>query len=134
NPNRRPDEAEPVRDFCAHHHIPMVEVATTTDPVALQAIEAIKPDLLVHAGAGLVRQPLLVLSRLGMINAHMGLLPLYRGLNVTEWTAFNGDPIGCTVQMIDQGIDTGDIIIVRPVDVREARDIAGLMAIVDAAQ
>ncbi len=64
----------------------------------------------------------------------MGILPFYRGMNVTEWAAFNGDPIGCTVHLIDKGIDTGDIILVRPVAPEGADDIAALRATVDAAQ
>jgi len=69
-----------------------------------------------------------------MINAHMGILPFYRGMNVTEWAAFNGDPIGCSVHLIDEGIDTGDIIAIRPVDAADADDIASLRALVDDAQ
>jgi folate-dependent phosphoribosylglycinamide formyltransferase PurN len=125
---------EPVLAFCARRGIRAIEVETLTSPAALEAVAALSPDLLVHAGAGIIRLPLLRLSRLGMVNAHMGLLPFYRGMNVTEWAAFNGDPIGCTVHLIDQGIDTGDIVVVHPVDACGATDIASLRASVDAAQ
>jgi folate-dependent phosphoribosylglycinamide formyltransferase PurN len=121
-------------EFCAGLRIPTLEVESLTSQSALEAIEAIQPDLLVHAGAGIIRRPPLATSRLGMINAHMGILPFYRGMNVTEWAAFNGDPIGCSVHLIDEGIDTGDIIIVRPVDAGGANSIASLRTLVDDAQ
>ena len=105
-----------------------------TSQPALAAIEAIQPDLLVHAGAGLIRRPLLAVSRLGMINAHMGILPFYRGVNVAEWAAFNGDPIGCSVHLIDDGIDTGDILAIRQVEAARADSIASMRALVNAAQ
>jgi hypothetical protein len=123
-----------VAEYCAGLGIPLCEVESLTSPSALAAIEALQPDLLVHAGAGIIRRPLLALSRLGMINAHMGILPFYRGMNVAEWAAFNGDPVGCSVHVIDEGIDTGDIIAVRPVDAGRATDIATLRALVDDAQ
>ena len=74
------------------------------------------------------------MPRLGTLNAHMGLLPMYRGMNVAEWAALNGEPVGCTVHFIDPGIDTGAIVAVRPVDTSDVASIAGLRARVDAAQ
>lgn len=133
-PSTNQPEPEPVLAFCAHRGVRTIEVETLDSPAALTAIEAIGPDLLVHAGAGIIRPPLLTLSRLGMVNAHMGILPFYRGMNVTEWAAFNGDPIGCTVHLIDHGIDTGDILILRLVDASGANGIISLRAAVDAAQ
>ena len=121
-------------EFCAGQGIATCEVDSLTSQPALAAIEAIQPDLLVHAGAGIIRRPLLAVSRLGMINAHMGILPFYRGVNVAEWAAFNGDPIGCSVHLIDDGIDTGDILAIRQVDAARADSIASLRALVNAAQ
>ena len=133
-PNADQTEPESVVDYCASRGIHAIVVDTLASAAGVQAVAALDPDLLVHAGAGIIRQPLLDASRLGMVNAHMGILPSYRGMNVTEWAAFNGDPIGCTVHLIDQGIDTGDIILVRPVTADGVDDIAELRAIVDAAQ
>jgi folate-dependent phosphoribosylglycinamide formyltransferase PurN len=121
-------------EFCAGLGIPTLELESLTSQSVLSALEAIQPDLLVHAGAGIIRRPLLATSRLGMINAHMGILPFYRGMNVAEWAAFNGDPVGCSVHLIDDGIDTGDIIIIRPVDASHVDSTASLRALVDDAQ
>src|SRR5438128_5212353 len=71
---------------------------------------------------------------LGTLNAHMGILPHYRGMNVTEWARFNGDPVGCTVHLIDPGIDTGDILCVRAVNVNDGVNIPQLRTLVDRAQ
>jgi folate-dependent phosphoribosylglycinamide formyltransferase PurN len=125
---------EPVAEFCAARGIRTIEVKTLDAPSELAPIREVQPDLFVHAGAGIIRPPLLAISRLGMINAHMGILPFYRGMNVSEWAAFNGDPIGCSVHLIDQGIDTGDILVIRPINAADATNIAALRALVDAAQ
>ena len=51
--------------------------------------------------------------RLGILNAHIGILPKYRGRCVAEWSILQGDPIGVTVFFIDSGIDTGERIVLR---------------------
>jgi methionyl-tRNA formyltransferase len=65
----------------------------------------------VLVGADLVPPPVLAVPRLGTINAHYGLLPAYRGMNVTEWSVLRGDPVGVTVHLVDPGVDTGDILL-----------------------
>src|SRR6266851_5667457 len=67
-----------------------------------------------------MRSPLLRWSRelfsafrLGILNAHIGILPKYRGRCVVEWSVLQGDPTGVTVFFIDSGIDTGGRIVLR---------------------
>jgi folate-dependent phosphoribosylglycinamide formyltransferase PurN len=55
-------------------------------------------------------------------------------MNVAEWAAFNGDPVGCTVFWVDQGIDTGPIVVTRRVDAAGCRSIDELRARVDESQ
>lgn len=123
-----------VRSWCARAGIPVVEVDSFDSPDALQAIRDLKPDLFVFAGGAILRGPLLAIPRLGTLNAHMGLLPFYRGMNVAEWACFHGDAVGCTVHLIDPGIDTGEILCVRPVPIDGARSVAALRDAVDDAQ
>jgi methionyl-tRNA formyltransferase len=68
------------------------------------------------------------------MNAHMGLLPAYRGMNVAEWAALEGAPVGCTVHLIDTGIDTGAILAVWEVDIAGCGSVAALRDAVDRAQ
>jgi folate-dependent phosphoribosylglycinamide formyltransferase PurN len=123
-----------VSAFCEAEGIPLIRVRSLVDPADLERIRALQPDVAVHAGAGILRDEVLGIPRLGTLNAHMGLLPMYRGMNVSEWAALEGNPVGCTVHFIDPGIDTGPIIAVREVDSSAARSIAELREIVDRAQ
>jgi folate-dependent phosphoribosylglycinamide formyltransferase PurN len=120
--------------FCRRHNIPVLEVARLDAPSATALVQALQPDLAIHAGAGILRPSVLSIPRLGTLNAHMGILPQYRGMNVTEWARFNGDPVGCTVHLIDPGIDTGDILCVRAVNVNDAINIPQLRTLVNQAQ
>jgi folate-dependent phosphoribosylglycinamide formyltransferase PurN len=123
-----------VRALCRSRGIPIVEVDSLDSADTLERIRALTPDVFVFAGGAILRRPLLEIPRLGTLNAHMGLLPFYRGMNVVEWASFHGDPIGCSVHQIDPGIDTGDILCIRSVSVDGARSVAELRQRVDDAQ
>jgi len=123
-----------VTTFCTQRGIPIVDVGWLDAPEAVATIQALAPDLAVHAGAGILRERLLAIPRLGTLNAHMGILPPYRGMNVAEWALLCGDVVGCTVHLIDKGIDTGDILCCRPVAVESVASVSELRSKVDEAQ
>ena len=126
--------ATDVLTYCRSRGIAVLETGPLDSAEAIAAIKAIHPDLGIHAGAGLLRGPLIDSFRLGVLNAHMGLLPAYRGMNVAEWAAFEGMPVGCSVHLIDAGIDTGPILATRQVDIAGCRSVAALRDAVDHAQ
>jgi len=113
---------------------PVVHVTSLNSAEGLEAVRRLAPDLAVHAGAGILRAPLLAIPRLGTLNAHMGLLPHYRGMNVAEWAAMTSGPVGCTVHLVDPGIDTGPILAIHQVDCSAVGSIAELRALVDRSQ
>jgi folate-dependent phosphoribosylglycinamide formyltransferase PurN len=123
-----------VLTYCRSHGIAVLETGPLDSADAVAAIKARGPDLGIHAGAGLLRPPLIDAFRLGVLNAHMGLLPAYRGMNVAEWAALDGAPVGCTVHLIDSGIDTGVILAMQEVEIAGCRSIAALRDTVDRAQ
>jgi methionyl-tRNA formyltransferase len=92
--------------------IPVVYCKDLNDPVVVQGLEKIKPDLVVFTGGGLIRKDVLARSGLGVINCHMGVLPGYRGRDVVEWPLLQSrfDCVGLTVHFMDEGVDTGDIL------------------------
>ena len=120
--------------FCRRNAIPFLEIDPLDSPKSLEVIRKLQPDLAIHAGAGILRTQTLAIPTMGTLNAHMGLLPFYRGMNVAEWAALNGDPVGCSVHWVDAGIDTGNIICVRVIEPNGCHSIAELRAAVDEAQ
>lgn len=89
----------------------------------IRAIRTYSPDILIYCSGGILRQRLLISPRIGVLNAHMGFLPKYRGMNVLEWSLFYNDPIGVTVHFINAGIDTGEIILKRGIECTEGDTI-----------
>ncbi len=123
-----------VPGYCRSRGIAFLETGPLDSADAAALIKALGPDLGIHAGAGLLRRPLIDAFRLGVLNAHMGLLPAYRGMNVAEWAALEGAPVGCTVHLIDTGIDTGPILATQEVAIAGCGSIAALRGAVDRAQ
>jgi methionyl-tRNA formyltransferase len=80
-----------------------------------RALQALQVDLMVLAGAPIVRAPILEVPRIGTINAHQGALPRFRGMNVIEWTVFEGHAPAISVHFVDPGVDTGDVIVTEPI-------------------
>jgi methionyl-tRNA formyltransferase len=70
-------------------------------------------DLLVSMSFNQIfKKSILESTKKGAINCHAGALPFYRGRNVLNWVLINGEnEFGITVHFIDEGIDTGDIIL-----------------------
>ncbi len=80
-------------------------------PKTLAYLERHQPDLALHAMGVIYREHLIRRCGLGILNAHIGKLPKYRGRSVMEWSILCGDVTGVTVFFIDAGIDTGPKIV-----------------------
>ena len=78
-------------------------------------LEALQPDaILVVAYGRIIPRWMLDLPRLGNLNLHGSLLPKYRGAAPVQWALANGEhAIGVTTMRLDEGLDTGDILLQR---------------------
>ncbi len=71
-----------------------------------------KPDLLVVYGTSILKNRVIEIPKLGVLNAHHSILPDYKGNFVEFWQVYNRDynSAGITIHFINIGVDTGDII------------------------
>ena len=79
----------------------------------IEKIKNIKPDVICVVAYGkIIPKEILEIPRLGCINVHGSLLPKYRGAAPIQWAVLNGDKkTGITTMFMDEGMDTGDIIL-----------------------
>ena len=57
-------------------------------------------------------------AKYGCINVHASLLPKYRGAAPIQWSVINGDKeTGVTIMQMDEGLDTGDILLVKKTNI-----------------
>jgi len=86
----------------------------------------LKHDIVVLGGARILRKEVIDMPTIGILNAHPGLLPQYRGLDAIEWAILNGDDVGVTVHLVDEGIDTGPIVIKEKLEIQPENRLADL--------
>ena len=120
------DRPLPVCDLIKETETQYIEVDRFDGSDAMEAIARLRPHYLVMGGAGIVKDPLLSAAAGGMINAHPGLLPEYRGLDPVLWSVWNNCPVGATLHVISEGIDEGPILMRRALEAIEVSSILEL--------
>lgn len=70
-------------------------------------------DLGIQGGTGIIDKSIINKYKLGILNFHPGLLPEYRGCSAPEWQIFENRKVYSTCHLIDENIDTGDIVEIK---------------------
>lgn len=91
-------------------------VKSHNSPECVRIMEELQPEVLVLRGCGIIKKQVLDVPKFGTINPHYALLPAYRGMDVTEWSAIHGDPIAVSVHTVNQGVDTGAVLKSREIE------------------
>jgi Formyl transferase len=78
---------------------------------SIERIRRLAPQIGLHSMEVIYRDPVIAASGMGILNAHIGMLPDFRGRSVFEWSLLYGRTTGTTVFFIDGGIDTGSRIV-----------------------
>lgn len=77
-------------------------------------------DIALHRLYGIIRSNLFNNSGLGILNDHVGFLPFLRGWSTIEYAILFGFPIASTIHFVDEGVDTGKIIKVFPLEIKKS--------------
>ena len=95
-------------------------MASINSDEAIRRIQSYQPDLLVSIGGNQIfGKKLIAAAPRGMLNLHTALLPQYRGLMPTFWVLKNEEQeTGVSVFFVDEGIDSGDILVQRRVAIQ----------------
>jgi methionyl-tRNA formyltransferase len=111
----------PVKQVAEKAGIRVFQPAKLKDPATQEFLSPYRPDAMVVVAYGRIIPPWMIdLPRLGCINLHASLLPKYRGAAPIQWALMRGERVtGVTTMMIDPGMDTGDILLQREVEIRE---------------
>jgi len=110
----------PVKVIAQEHHLTLFQPARL-DERFLEAIVPLRPDLLVVVAFGqIIPGEVLNAAVWGGINIHASLLPRYRGSAPIQWAIINNETTtGITTMFMDEGLDTGPILLQQEVDIRE---------------
>jgi methionyl-tRNA formyltransferase len=99
---------------------PILQPLRIKDQQAIEDIGVLKPDVVVVMAYGqILPRDVLEIPKIACLNLHASLLPRWRGAAPIQAAIGKGDPeTGITVMHMDEGLDTGDILLQRRIDIR----------------
>lgn len=102
----------PVKECALSYGIPVMQPVRIREEEAAKELFGYEADVIVVVAFGqILPKEILEWPKYGCINVHASLLPKYRGAAPIQWAVIDGEEIsGVTIQKMDEGIDTGDII------------------------
>lgn len=111
----------PVKACALAHGIEVYQPERVRNEECIEYLRSYEPDIIIVEAFGqLIPKVILDMPRYGCVNVHASLLPKYRGAAPIQWAVINGDPVtGVTTMRMDEGLDTGDMIMKREVALRE---------------
>lgn len=118
-PPDRGSKLDPLKDAALAAGVKVFQPAHLRNPEAYEAMVSLKADLGVLAFVtDIVPPKVFDAPKLGSICYHPSILPRYRGASAINWAVINGETeTGLTIFWVDEGIDTGDILLQKKVEI-----------------
>ena len=111
----------PVKEFALEHDIPVYQPKTLRDGSFQEVLDEIQPEMIIVAAFGKILPPyILEYPKYGCICAHGSILPRFRGAAPIQRAIMEGEKkTGITAMYMDDGIDTGDMILTHTCEITE---------------
>ncbi len=111
----------PVKELALKYDIPVYQPLKLRQGDSYDILKEINPDVIIVVAYGqILPANILELPEYGCVNIHASLLPRYRGAAPIQWCVINGEKkSGVTSMKMDVGLDTGDMLIQKEIDIGE---------------
>jgi folate-dependent phosphoribosylglycinamide formyltransferase PurN len=115
-------------EYFTRKNIPILTTARPYSEDTINRIKSFNPDVMVLIGGfGIIKKPLLDLSKNGIISYHHGNMRKYRGQPPCFWELFNGEKeMGITVQRLNAGLDCGEPIVEKTIPISRSDTLHSL--------
>ena len=102
----------PVKETALELGIPVFQPKKVRDPECIEELRKYHADIMVVIAFGqILPKEILEMTPYGCVNVHASLLPAYRWAAPIQWAVINGEKVsGVTTMQMDEGLDTGDMI------------------------
>ena len=109
----------PIKILADSHGIPVYQPERIKNEEWVNRIIALNPDVIVVVAYGqILSKAILEAPKYGAINVHASLLPKYRGAAPLNWAIVRGESVsGITTMQMDVGLDTGDMLLKKEVEI-----------------
>lgn len=111
----------PIKEKALEHNLQVFQPSSLKDIKTVELIKEMNPDVIVVVAYGqILTKEVLEIPALGCINVHGSLLPKYRGAGPIQWAIIHGEKTtGITTMYMEEGLDTGDMILKEEVSIGE---------------
>ncbi len=111
----------PVKVVALENSIPVLQPPKIKDENFYKIIRDISPDIICVVAYGkIIPKDILEIPPYGCVNVHASLLPKYRGAAPINWAIIKGEKVtGVTTMLMDEGMDTGDILLQEKTEIGE---------------
>ncbi len=111
----------PVKEIAVREGLPVFQPKKVREPEVVETLRSLNADVIVVVAFGqIIPESILKLTRYGCINVHGSLLPKYRGAAPIQWAVIDGEKeSGITTMQMDEGLDTGDMLLKKIVPLTE---------------
>lgn len=122
-------EDKTLKDYAKQNNIDYLKHKNVNSKEFISNIAKYNCDLFVSMSFDQIfKTQIINLPKYKAINCHAGKLPFYRGRNVLNWALINDEKeFGITVHFIDEGIDTGDIILQKSFEITDQDNYKSLL-------
>lgn len=120
----------PVASGAREMGVPIYQPRTLRHPEVIEQLVELAPDVILVVAYGKILPPaVLEIPQYACINVHFSLLPAWRGAAPVQYAIIHGDRrTGVTTMLMDEGLDTGPILLQRAEDIRDddSSEVLGL--------
>jgi len=109
----------PVKRYALERELPVYQPEKIKSDNFYELLRQLQPEIIVVVAFGrILPARIIYLPARGSVNLHASLLPKYRGAAPINWAIIKGEKeTGCTTMLIDEGMDTGDILLKEKVSI-----------------
>lgn len=120
-----------LKALCCANNISFIKTDGPNSKETISFVTKLEPEIILSIGSVILKDEFIGLPKKGVLNVHMGILPEYRGIGVTEWPILDSDSletinVGVTLHFIERGVDTGPILLKKTISLKGLKDINDL--------
>ena len=118
-----------VIDYARGKGIKTFEIENPNSKKFLDELRELNPDIIINQSQSIIKKDLLQIPKYGVINRHNALLPKNRGRLTPFWVLYKGESeTGVSIHFVEEGIDSGDIIVQEKYDIDSRDTFSSLVA------
>lgn len=115
---RRNQFPHSIQSVARRNAVPVYRLKSINSRKALELVKSLSPEIIISVASPQIFNKRLISLANHVVNIHAALLPQYQGMMPSFWVLADGkERTGVTIHYMDEHIDTGDIILQRPIDI-----------------